>query len=184
MPLPRNLTEYIDGSECMGTSLHTKINPSFDNLDTAAQQLSTNLATLSTTTFAISGSVINELINLQTNNTTNTSLITSVSSYIIPRAAKAWTKFDGTTITVAPCVAVFSSFNVLSVERFNTGAYKIEFDSWFVDNNYAITTSASTSGVYTYTLNATPSTVEVYSETVSAQPFAADAIISVIVNSF
>jgi hypothetical protein len=182
--LDRKLTAYIEGSECMGTSLHTKINPSFDNLDTAVQLLSTNLATLSTTVFSLSSNTTRLISAANINNTTTNLLVTSLSSYVLPRATKAWVKFDGTTITISPCVAIFSSFNVLSVARFNTGAYRVAFTSWFVDNNYAVTTSAGTSGIYTFTLNPSPSTVEVYSQTFTSEPEARDSIISLAIHSF
>jgi hypothetical protein len=182
--MARIFTAFIEGSECMGTSLHEKINPSFNNLDTAVQELSTNLTTLSSTVFTLSSNAVNLISAANINNTATYTLLTSLSSYVLPRATKAWVKFDGTTITVSPCVAIFSSFNVLSVVRFNTGAYRVGFNPWFIDNNYAVTATAGTSGAYTYTLNPTPSTVEVYSRTFTTQPTALDSIISLVVHSF
>jgi len=186
MSLSRKFTANIQGSECMGTSLNEKINPSFNNLDTAAQLLSTNLATLSTTTFAISGSVISGFNSLRTSSITNTSLITGLSSYVLPRITKAWVNFDGTpqSIVIQGSATVSSSFNVLSVARVTAGRYRVQFDPWFIDNKYAVTSTAGTSGVYTFTLNPSPSTVEVYSSTFTTQPTAVDSIVSVVVNSY
>lgn len=182
--MPRQFTREINGNECIGTSLHDGINPNFDFLDTAAQLLSTNLTTVSASVRTLSGNVINNLRSTNLNITTNVSLVTGLSSYVIPRATKTWLKFDGATITIAPEVLVFSSFNVLSVGRFNTGAYRVQFLTPFIDSNYAITVSPGTSGVYTYTLNPTPSTVEIYSRTVSAVSVAQDSIISATIHSF
>jgi hypothetical protein len=181
MPLPRQFTQLVNGSECIGDSLHNKINPNFDNLDTATQQLSTNLQTLSSFTYTLSSNTVSSILNLDNNNTTTLSLLTSLSSYTIPRESKAWVKFDGTAFN-GLSATVFSSFNVLSVERFNTGSYRVYFSAWFPFENYVVTATPGTSGIYVYTLNSTLSTFELYSRTITVPSSAEDAIISTVIH--
>jgi hypothetical protein len=75
--MARSLTQDIVGTECIGDSLQTKINPNFLKLDEAVQTLSsTNLIPVDTDTIDLSFNTVNRQLNgiVKDNSITNTKL--------------------------------------------------------------------------------------------------------------
>lgn len=77
------------------------------------------------------------------------SQILSLSGVMIPGAAKAWVKFDGTrdtnnqNSTLATERRIYKGYNIQSVYRKKIGDYRIYFTKAFVDNAYTVTGTCS-----------------------------------------
>jgi hypothetical protein len=89
-------------------------------------------------------------------------------------ASKAWGKFD----TNADIFG--TSYNIVSVDILDVGIYRVVYTVPFLNNNYAITTSSSTSGVVTFTQNVETSSADVHC--INLQQVYTDAIVSVVVH--
>jgi hypothetical protein len=100
----------------------------------------------------------------------NSVVLSSLSS----NASKAWGKFDINGDIFG------TGYNILSVDKLGTGIYKVIYDIPFANNNYAITTSTSTSGVITFTQNVETSSADIHC--IDLQQVFTDAIVSVVVH--
>jgi hypothetical protein len=134
-------TITIDSSECIGNSL-SKINDNFIGLKNAACDNDSFITTLR-----------NGIDSLNT-------LILNLSGIVVPGAAKAWLKFDGTrdTSNIASTLNtnrfIYSSFNISSVLRKGTGDYRITFATPFPAQTYTLVGTSSqkqgSTGLFTW----------------------------------
>lgn len=89
------------------------------------------------------------LNNIALSSASFTNQIQSLSSVIIPGAAKAWVKFDGTRdtsnkdSTLATERRIYKKYNVQSVYRKKIGDYRVYFINTFDDNAYMVTGTSS-----------------------------------------
>jgi len=137
----------IAKTECIGNSL-TKINNGFSSLKEYACENFNKIASLQL-----------DIQNLD--NKLNT-----LTNIIVPGAAKAWVKFNGLRNANNPPPAsaetpltttnrfIYSSHNIASVYRKNTGEYRITFSKPFVKADYILIGTSSqkqaTQGQYTW----------------------------------
>lgn len=135
-------------TECIGNSL-AKINSNFSRLREYACDNYSEIVRID-----------NEIESL-------TTIVDTLSSYLIPGIAKAWVKFDGTrnennnppnmpeAIFTPTDRFIYSSYNVRSVTRSNVpGEYQINFQAPFTSRNYLLVGTSSqkqaTTGVFTW----------------------------------
>jgi SNF2 family DNA or RNA helicase len=74
-----------------------------------------------------------------------------------------------------------TAYNILSVDKLGLGIYKVVYTVPFIDNNYAITTSSSTSGVVTFTQNVETSSADIHC--IDLQQTFTDAVVSVVIHA-
>ncbi len=135
----------IERTEYIGNSLSI-INSNFNNLNFEICRQQTAI----------------DSINLSAQNL-NTDIL-SISSVLVPGAAQAYVKFNGTrdeTNTVSTFFTnrrIYKEFNVLSVYRLRIGDYRVTFRQPFTNSNYlAIASNSETNNPQTNTFGwATP----------------------------
>lgn len=115
----------IPDTECIGNSL-TTINNNFSALKVAACDNQSFITSLDSSILSLNN------------------LITNLTNVVVPGAAKAWVSFDGTKDSSNQPSNfntnryIYSSYNVSSVLRKNTGDYRITFGTRFSSRNYVV----------------------------------------------
>jgi hypothetical protein len=140
---------------------------------TDLKNLSSNWDSTYTTVQSNSGNWIQTLsLNDSTLSISNGNSV--VLSSLSSNASKAWGKFDINGDIFG------TGYNILSVDKLGIGIYKVVYNVPFVNSNYAITTSTSTSGVITFTQNVETSSADIHC--INLQQVFTDAIVSVVVH--